>query len=1067
MRARVSAAAFALLFCGGARAQTSRGAVAGAVTDSTGGVIAHAAITLTHAQAGVKRSTRSNSAGLYRFDAVDIGLYELSIAHPGFRTFVAASVGVKANRTTSVDARLEVGSVDTQVTVNAGFDEMLVRDGPLRGGNFLQRDVRDLPLIELNPLSLARTLPGVSQNTGGAISAVGGTAAQVSVNGQRVRGNSFLLDGTDNNDLAFAGVAQPFNIADAVAEVSVQTGNFGVEFGRAAGGVFNIVTRSGTNGLHGTLLWRYQSQRFNSVSNLDKLNGIPKSVFSRNVYGLTLGGPVRRNRSFLFGAFQQDNLHSTRSVSLVTPTVATVSLLRALFPSNPRLDLYLRLLGEVRGTAAPVALPLGRDASGVDRGQVEFASATVSLPARNRGPQWLVRFDHHQTEAHRISARHIYDSRLNTPYSPTGTGVRFPGFVTEQAARNQNFLLADSYTPSPTFTNEFRFSYGRIRADDPTRVSSSSTPEAWTLPSYNIPGVAAPGGLPRQHRYVDNLLFQETQTKLAGRHTMRYGAEILRQIATQAVGGDIPAVDYQPAPGYSAFVNFLEDYSGPSGRIVVKFGGAVFHPGQLHYSCFFQDTWKAAPTLTLTLGLRYEIFAQPANILKYPAFAGLDPDEYLVRKPVNVDYNNLGPAFGVVWSPSFSSGPFRALFGHRKTVWRGGFQISYDRWTTQMLANGLAASSPNGESGQQNAPPEGRGTGGWLARIPVRGNPPGPLDDQGFAVDRDLRSPYTERWSLGVQRQLAGTFLLDVSYVGSAGHKLTTRADLNPRQLNGSRLYPALGQRWVRTSQGNSAYHSLQALLERRFARGFQLAASYTWSRSLDSTNDGINFVNLQSTNNQLTSMPVSAGGMRLDRGLSDFHRGQRLTVVWLWEPPGPAGGWRKLAFGGWAFGGIASFQSGAPFTVRNGLDRNGDAVPNNDRPDLGNPGAPLSSRALVSARCPNGFQNPDTLECVAVSSVRWLQAPVGLLPNASTVGRNTLLTGGTNNFDLSLSKSFPVADRARLELRCEAVNAFNHPQFTGVPERDVLGTPAGRFLNRDFTGSGIRSMWIQAKVIF
>jgi hypothetical protein len=206
---------------------------------------------------------------------------------------------------------------------------------------------------------------------------------------------------------------------------------------------------------------------------------------------------------------------------------------------------------------------------------------------------------------------------------------------------------------------------------------------------------------------------------------------------------------------------------------------------------------------------------------------------------------------------------------------------------------------------------------------------------------------------------------------------------------------------------------------------------------------------------------------MRLDRGLSDFHRSQRLTVAWLWEAPGPASGWRKLAFGGWTIGGIASFQSGAPFTVRNGIDRNGDAVPNNDRPDIANPEAPLLSRAIVSARCPGGFQNTDTLHCVAPSSVRWLQAPVGLLPNASTVGRNTLLTGGNNNFDLSLSKSFRLAERSRLELRWDAVNAFNHPQFTGVPERDVLGTPAGRFLNRDFTDSGIRSMWIQAKVIF
>jgi len=301
MQTRISLLIAVLALAIGAPAQTSRGAISGTVTDNSGAVIADAEITLTHTQAGVRRSTVSNAAGIYRFDAVDLGLYELKVAQAGFRLSLATAIGVEANRTTTVDVRLEVGSVESQITVSAEADELLVKDGPLRGGNFRPRDVRDLPLLELNPLSLARTLPGVSHTTGGAISAIGGSATQVSINGQRVRGNSFLLDGTDNNDLAFAGVAQPFNIADAVAEVAVQTGNFGVEFGRAGGGVFNLVTRSGTNQVHGTWLWHYQSQRFNSVSNVDKLNATPNSVFSRNVYGFTLGGPVRRNKTFLFG----------------------------------------------------------------------------------------------------------------------------------------------------------------------------------------------------------------------------------------------------------------------------------------------------------------------------------------------------------------------------------------------------------------------------------------------------------------------------------------------------------------------------------------------------------------------------------------------------------------------------------------------------------------------------------------------------------------------------------------------------------------------------------------------
>jgi len=185
--------------------------------------------------------------------------------------------------------------------VSAESSQILIKDSALRGGNFQQREVRDLPMISLNPLSLARTLPGATDAVGSRVGGGGGVSSPsgggFSINGQRPRGNNYMMDGTENNDVAFTGEEQVFTIADAVEEVSAQTGNFGVEFGRAAGGVFNIVTRSGTNNFHGTLLWRFQSQRFNSVSNLDRLNGILQSVFSNNIFGFTGGGPVRKNRT--------------------------------------------------------------------------------------------------------------------------------------------------------------------------------------------------------------------------------------------------------------------------------------------------------------------------------------------------------------------------------------------------------------------------------------------------------------------------------------------------------------------------------------------------------------------------------------------------------------------------------------------------------------------------------------------------------------------------------------------------------------------------------------------------
>lgn len=384
-----------LAFAVTASAQTSRGTITGTVLDSSGAAVAGAHLTLTGVATGVRLSTVSNDAGLYRFDAVDLANYDLDVRHPGFRQYTARGIRVEANRVTTFDPRLEVGATESSIEVNAGSSEVLIKDSPLRGGNFQSREVRDLPLVASNPLSLARTLPGVTDAQGSRVwTSTSNGGGGFSINGQRPRGNNYLLDGTDNNDTWLTGAEQPFFIADAIEEVSVQTGNFAVEFGRAGGGVLNVVTKSGTNALHGTLLWRYQSQRFLSVSNLDRLNGIPKSVFSDNVYGFTAGGPIRRNRTFFFAGYQQDNRHSTANITLRLPTDAAVARLRSLFPSNPRLDLYLSTLGDFRGAGAPFDVALGKDPqTGIDRGSVQFAAGAYVLPARNDGPQWLIRLD--------------------------------------------------------------------------------------------------------------------------------------------------------------------------------------------------------------------------------------------------------------------------------------------------------------------------------------------------------------------------------------------------------------------------------------------------------------------------------------------------------------------------------------------------------------------------------------------------------------------------------------------------------------------------------------------------
>jgi hypothetical protein len=1056
-------------------AQTSRGTITGTVLDPAGTAIAGAQLRLTSVETHAQLSTQSNETGIYRFDAVDLGGYDLQVTHPEFKTFLVTGINVAANRVTTFDPNLELGTAETRVEVTSEASDILIKDSPLRGGNFRPHEVKDLPLMSLNPLSLARTLPGATESSGSVVYG-GGTdglnsnnGGGFAINGQRPRGNNYLLDGVENNEIWMSGEEQVFNIADAVEEVSVQTGNFGVEFGRAGGGVFNVITKSGTNDFHGSLLWRYQSQRFNSFSNYNRLNAIPQSVFSANVYGFTAGGPLRKDRTFFFTGFQENQKHSTSNFGLTVPTADTVTRLRALFPGNPRLDLYLNALGDLRGGAgAPTMLALGVDPqTGLNRGTAIFASGAYVLPTRNDSPEWFARIDHYQSEKHRLSFRYAYDSRINLPGGANAKPA-FPGFYVVDTYSHHNALFSDSYTFGPAYTNELRFSYGRPEGNFQIPWSGAG-PAALAMPKTVIPGVASPGfGTNGQFHHGNNFLLQETQTKLVRGHALRFGVEFLRQTIEQGVSANTTGtLNFAAANslGYSAFANFLDDFSGLSVMNTRVFGTSVLHPNQFHQSYFFQDEWKARPTLALTMGLRYDNFGQPANSLRYPAFSGFDPARFQVRQEAKTDNLDFGPAFGLAWSPASRSNMMGKLFGNGKTVWRGGFQISYDVNSSQLLANGPGISTPNAIKTVIPALSTSRGSPNWSGQLPAVASAPS-LTDARDAIDPNMRHPYTERWSFGFQRQLRQVVLLDISYVGNESHRLSTRADWNP-QANGVRLYPDFGPTTVHTSEGNSSYHSLQARIDRRFSKGLQFAASYTWSKFIDSTSDGDAGGSNQdplTINGNFTSVPVMQGGMKLDRGVSAFDRAHRLTVSYLWNIPEPRANWLRPTLGGWVLGGITTLQSGTPFTVGNGTDRNGDLILE-DRPDIGNVKAPLNTRAILSSACATGYQNFDTLACVSPGDVHWVEGRG--FPNGATVGRNTLRTGGTNNFDLNLTKAIRLGETRHLELRWEALNAFNHPQYVQVPQRNVNAGSPGQFLNRDLTDGGMRTMWVQLKLAF
>lgn len=1040
-------------------AQTSRGTVTGAVTDPQGAVIQGATAELRNIGTNQTRTSTTNDSGLYRFDAVDLGIYDLKVSAQGFKSYTAKGIEVQANRIATFDTQLETGGSEVVVEVNAGTEEILQKSDAVRGGNFDRKEVTQLPTSQNNPYNLARLLPGVVVPSG---TTAFGNGTDLSINGSRPRGNNYMLDGIENNDISVGGPAFVASNEDQVAEVSIQTGLFSSEFGRAGGAVFNQVTKSGTNQYHGTAAWGFHSQIFDALTNNDRLSGLKKpAVYTENNSTATFGGPIKKDKTFFFGAGQWYRFHSTANAGPFTvPTAAGLARLRALFPagSNARVDTYLNAIAGVVGSVSPSLVPLGvGPGGGADRGSIEFGQIGIPVASAQPDNNYAVRIDHQINEQHRLSGRYLYDHALSTP-----NGVNGPGFAFNGDFGSQNLLVSHIWIINPTMTNEARFAFGRINFQFP--LAGDNKAEATTLPNIAVSGISAVGiqtNIP-QFRIANNYLIQETMSKVVNVHTFRFGGEYLRQIAQQRPPfNERGSFAFLAGGGFSALANFVDNFSGASGTAARNFGDPVYRPNLDRISMFFQDTWKTSETLTLTLGLRYENFGQPANnAFGFPALT-LDPAQFLVPNKVDRDNNNFGPSLGFAWSPRFKSGLLEKVFGEDKTVWRGGFQISYDTFFNNLLSN-IAADSPNALSAT-TVGSSGRGTASFFpTAIPATARVPTPLDSQTSVFNPHIRNPYNQRFSFEMQRQLPGRFIFDASYVGSLGRKLFVTEDLNPFVSPGVRKFPLLGIRRYRTSGANSSYNSMQLRLDKGFSKGLQFTTSYTWSKFIDSTSEVFATTNSGAAT---ASIPAFLGGLALDRGPSDYDRTHRLVISYIWDIPGFREGMFRNVLGGWQLTGVTSFQSGAPFTLINGFDRNADGLATADRPDIGNPNAPRNTRAIVATTCSTGFRNPDTQACVTPNDVFVVQGTG--LPNGKTIGRNTERSNWTRNFDLNLFKVFRFTERFRLQYGISAFNVFNHPQFTSVPGRNVVSTLANQFINYDLTNGGGRTMRMGLKFLF
>ncbi|MEO8126582.1 MAG: hypothetical protein ABI822_05775, partial [Bryobacteraceae bacterium] len=459
------------------------------------------------------------------------------------------------------------------------------------------------------------------------------------------------------------------------------------------------------------------------------------------------------------------------------------------------------------------------------------------------------------------------------------------------------------------------------------------------------------------------------------------------------------------------------------------------------------------------LGVRYEYFGTPMNVIKTPAYIGIfnvDPvtlqSPFTLPNKVNPDKNNFSPVAGIVYAPAGGSGLLGRLLGEKKTALRAGFGMGYDSFFNNITSNAVAA-APNAVASSESsqaitATP--RGSGNFSALIPKVAPAITPLLSQS-GIDQNLRNPYYMRWSAGVQRELAGNLLLDVSYVGSRGIRLFAQEDLNPlvpvelqvpvpstvpASAKMARLDQLSGQRSIRTNGGSSIYHSGQMELKRRFRGGLSFSGAYTYSKVIDNVSEIFNYGN--TANLAIQSVPSIYGGLSVDRAVGFFDRTHRAVLTYDYQVPFMKNqrGLVGHALGGWELVGLTTFESGTPYTIVNGQDADGLGGSTADRPNF-NPAGRAGVRAVPSSSSPTGYVNPDDGgRPIDPKDARFIGLPANDGKKRSpggNLGRNTERAPGLKNWDVNAIKNIRLTERFQLQFRAEFYNIFNTPQYGTV----------------------------------
>ena len=1055
--------------------QATTGTISGTVTDGTA-TVPGAVVTVRDLDTNATRSMATEADGRFYFPGLPIGPYEITIDKPGFSKYKQGPIILLLNQVAVVDVSLKLSSISETVTVTQDAPLLNTTNAEV-GVRFDERRLSELPLSGQfgagggfrDVFSVALSAPGVSQTNSG--NATFTTGTNFSVNGMRLRGNNFQIDGQDSNDPSVAGRQQQINNPDIVQEFRLITNQFNAEYGRSAGSVVNVITKSGTNGFHGSAFWYHDDNALNTRSNLEKrtFTRSPKNV--ENQEGGTFGGPIRKDHTFFFVSAQKWTQRALGAGNTLkgAPTDAGRAILQSTVGNRPQVAALLKFV--------PAGTPNGTIASFCNGGSgtpptcgaggtlvnVPLGDLTGSAGKTFDNWQWSARIDQ-RWKNHILGGRHLYDDRI----SGGNDQVTPPGLTDGSFGRTQATLVYLTSTFRTNLLNDLRFAYQRFNS-----TTNATDPASETIPSLEISQLGMTGfnagtnrtaiglavNLP-QFRFNNTYQIQDTVDWIHGSHSIKFGAD-LRRI-------DVKSFFFPTIRGllrYPTLDAFVKDFAEAANiNKPLPGGSSIQYYKWYDYFFFVQDTWQLDRSFTLNYGLRYEI---PGNALGslYPVSdaiqqnLGGDPVFSLQPRP-DRPTKNFQPRVGFAWNPhTGSEGWLGHMTGGDKLVLRGGYSRTNDYAFINIALN-VASSFPFvgaiSNSSFANA-------FAILPGLQPSLTPAGARTLTRTVVANDFRSPIAEQFALELQRELKANTVAKIGWIGTKGTALFQTVDGNPRTrcplpipASGCpRVDPTRGVIRLRANAASSIYHSLQASLDKRFSHGFGVGAHYTWSAFIDSASEIFN------PSSGEVATPQDPFNPRADRARSTYDRPHRFSANFVWELPW----YREQAgavghiLGGWQVSSFTTFQSGTPFTILNGSDPGkvlagiDTLVGNSIRPNVIAP-FNVSTMSLAELRAAGGAALWQPLTTASVNAGG---------PRVGNSGRNTVRASKLKDINISFFKSFKLYESHQLQFRADLFNATNTRNL-GIPEGRVN---AAGFLDDTTTDGGNRRIFLSLRYLF